>query len=192
MERFAPAHRQPRDSSRSSPTGRQPRGASHGALTLHVAMMVGRPSPDLNGISYDERRLLRVAHVPVVRRRAAKTSVPVLEHESDVVQGSVRFSITSRPSLDPCGLGHCQYDLAPPLCDVTHTFCDRVRTLGENAQTQCNPPARFRSIPQPLVHHARPLHDISPTRCEDAPRSCACDPKQRASAPRLCKLPATE
>lgn len=43
---------------------------------------------DLNGLKYEERRLLPVAHVPVIRWRAPKTTVPVLEHEGTVIQGS--------------------------------------------------------------------------------------------------------
>jgi glutathione S-transferase len=43
---------------------------------------------DFNGVAYDERRLLPVVHVPTVRRRAKRTSVPVLVHDDAVIQGS--------------------------------------------------------------------------------------------------------
>lgn len=47
---------------------------------------------DLNGVTYSERRLLPGPHIPVIRRRAPKATVPVLEHEDGgsrvVVQGS--------------------------------------------------------------------------------------------------------
>jgi glutathione S-transferase len=43
---------------------------------------------DFEGIPHDERRLLPGPHMPVIRRIAPKTTVPVLRHGRDVVQGS--------------------------------------------------------------------------------------------------------
>ena len=43
---------------------------------------------DLERIAYEERPLLPGAHVPSIKRRARRTSVPVLEHDGAVVQGS--------------------------------------------------------------------------------------------------------
>jgi glutathione S-transferase len=43
---------------------------------------------DFEGIDYEERRLLPGLHVPVIRRRAPKATVPVLETDGGVIQGS--------------------------------------------------------------------------------------------------------
>ena len=43
---------------------------------------------ELNGLAFTDRRLLPGPHVLTVKRRAAKTTVPVLEHDDVVVQGS--------------------------------------------------------------------------------------------------------
>jgi glutathione S-transferase len=43
---------------------------------------------DLNGIDYTERRLLPGPHVFVIKRMAPATTVPTLEHDGAVVQGS--------------------------------------------------------------------------------------------------------
>ena len=43
---------------------------------------------DLAGLAYEEKRLLPAAHVPVIKRRAKRTSVPVLEDEGTFIQGS--------------------------------------------------------------------------------------------------------
>lgn len=43
---------------------------------------------DLNGIDYTERRLIPGPHVLVIRRMAPRTTVPTLEHDGTVVQGS--------------------------------------------------------------------------------------------------------
>lgn len=43
---------------------------------------------DFNGVRYEERALLPGAHVPLIRRRAARSTVPVLEHDGKFVQGS--------------------------------------------------------------------------------------------------------
>jgi glutathione S-transferase len=43
---------------------------------------------DVNGISYEEKRLLPGVHVLTVRRKARKTTVPVLDHDGRIVQGS--------------------------------------------------------------------------------------------------------
>lgn len=43
---------------------------------------------DLNGVDYTERRLLPGPHVLVIRRMAPSTTVPTLEHDGTVVQGS--------------------------------------------------------------------------------------------------------
>src|SRR5688572_1121231 len=43
---------------------------------------------DFEGLSYSERRLLPGPHIPVIRRMASSTTVPVLEHAGRVVQGS--------------------------------------------------------------------------------------------------------
>ncbi|NUO52590.1 MAG: glutathione S-transferase [Polyangiaceae bacterium] len=39
-------------------------------------------------IPYEERTLVPGAHLPIIRRRARKSSVPLLEHDGNVVQGS--------------------------------------------------------------------------------------------------------
>lgn len=43
---------------------------------------------DYNAVAYEERQLLPGAHLPTVRRVAPRSTVPVLEHDGDVVQGS--------------------------------------------------------------------------------------------------------
>src|SRR4051794_35597807 len=43
---------------------------------------------DFERIDYAERALLPGLHMPFIRRRAPKSSVPLLEHEGTVVQGS--------------------------------------------------------------------------------------------------------
>lgn len=43
---------------------------------------------DWNGVAYEEKRLVPGAHFASVRRKAKGTSVPVLEHDGTVVQGS--------------------------------------------------------------------------------------------------------
>jgi glutathione S-transferase len=43
---------------------------------------------DLNRVPYEERRLLPGPHMAVIRRRAARTTVPVLEHDGKNIQGS--------------------------------------------------------------------------------------------------------
>lgn len=43
---------------------------------------------ELNGLAFTDRRLLPGPHVLTIKRRAEKTTVPVLEHDDVVVQGS--------------------------------------------------------------------------------------------------------
>jgi len=43
---------------------------------------------DWNGVAYEEKPLLPGMHFPIVRRKANGTSVPVLEHDDEVIQGS--------------------------------------------------------------------------------------------------------
>src|SRR3954467_6303760 len=43
---------------------------------------------DFAGVTYEERRLLPGPHLLVTRRLAKKSSVPILEHEGQVIQGS--------------------------------------------------------------------------------------------------------
>jgi glutathione S-transferase len=43
---------------------------------------------DLGGVHYTERPLLPGAHLPVIRRRAPESTVPLLEHDGVFVQGS--------------------------------------------------------------------------------------------------------
>jgi glutathione S-transferase len=43
---------------------------------------------DLNTVAYEERPLLPGPHVPIIRRIAPRTSVPTLQHDQTVVQGS--------------------------------------------------------------------------------------------------------
>lgn len=43
---------------------------------------------DLNGIPFIDRRLVPGAHMLTIRRRSPKTTVPVLEHDGSVIQGS--------------------------------------------------------------------------------------------------------
>jgi glutathione S-transferase len=43
---------------------------------------------DANALAFEERVLLPGAHVPVIRQRAKRTTVPLLEHDGEVVHGS--------------------------------------------------------------------------------------------------------
>src|SRR4051812_45214911 len=43
---------------------------------------------DLNGVTYDEHRLVPGPHMAVIRRRASLSTVPVLEHDGNTIQGS--------------------------------------------------------------------------------------------------------
>ncbi len=46
---------------------------------------------DFEGLDYDERRLLPGVHMLIVPRMAPKTTVPVLDHDGHVVQGSSKI-----------------------------------------------------------------------------------------------------
>jgi glutathione S-transferase len=64
---------------------------SHTRLTTFVVSHFSekaRWALDFAGVAYDERRLLPGPHQLVVRRLAKKTSVPILEHQGRVIQGS--------------------------------------------------------------------------------------------------------
>ncbi len=83
---------------------------------------------DWNGVAYDERRLLPGPHMPFVRRRAPRTSVPVIDHDGTIVQGS-------RAILDYLESTLGKMKLAPPpgaakRCVEIEELADRAFGLG--------------------------------------------------------------
>ena len=64
---------------------------SHTRLTTFVVSHFSekaRWALDFAGVAYEERRLLPGPHLLVTRRLAKKSSVPILEHQGRVIQGS--------------------------------------------------------------------------------------------------------
>jgi glutathione S-transferase len=83
---------------------------------------------DLGAVPYTERRLLPGAHIPTIRRRAPRTSVPVLEHDGEIVQGSGQI-------LDHLERRLGVSRLAPPAgaearCAEIEALADRAFGLG--------------------------------------------------------------
>jgi len=73
---------------------------------------------DLNGVTYTERRLLPGLHIPVVRRRAPKATVPLLEHEDS---GSRVFVQGSSAVLDYLETRLGATRLAPPAATAARS-----------------------------------------------------------------------
>jgi glutathione S-transferase len=82
---------------------------------------------DLEGVRYDEKRLLPGPHLPFVRSMAPKSSVPVLVHDGHVVQGSSDIIDYASEQL---GSGRLKRAAAPTGTRDLETLADEAFGLG--------------------------------------------------------------